>query len=185
MKKYTCYIELAARLHVFLLLNAYGLGKIMGGQFYRAGNLPPEIANQTLENINSFDLAWTFMGHSYAYILFIGVSQIIGAWCLLWNRTKLLGIAILIPILLNIIVFDAIFFETYGALASAIIYFILLMVVLFLNKTQVFNTIKAMTQKKQEKGTSFYKKIQTLGITILLFVLFFGFEQIAVNLLGH
>jgi len=182
MKK---YIELAARIHVFLLLNLYGLGKIMNGQFYRKGDLPPEVASQTLENVGSFDLAWTFMGHSYVYILFIGVSQIIGAWCLLWDRTKLLGIAILIPILVNIIVFDAIFFDTYGALASAIIYFLLLMLVLYFNKDQVIEVLKSMTQKTKTISQSLTAKIKNIGIALMIFVLFFGFEQLMINILGH
>lgn len=52
------------------------------------------------------------MGYSFAYILFIGVMQIVGAWMLLWERTKLLGVAILMPILVNIVVFDIIFLDT-------------------------------------------------------------------------
>lgn len=185
MKKSTYYIELAARLHVFLLLNAYGLGKLAGGQFHKKGALPPEVAAQTLGNVNSFDLAWTFMGHSYTYILFIGISQLIGAWCLLWDRSKLIGIAILIPILTNIIVFDAIFFETYGALASAIMYMLLLLLILYLNKTQVINILKAMTITQHRAKVPIAEKIKTLGIIILIFVLSFGFEQCWVNLLGH
>ncbi len=182
MKK---YIELAARIHVFLLLNLYGLGKIMNGQFHRKGNLPPEVASQTLENVGSFDLAWTFMGHSYIYILFVGISQIIGAWCLLWNRTKLLGVAILIPILVNIIVFDVIFLDTYGALASAIIYFLLLMLVLYFNKDQVAEVIKLMTQKTKNISESFTIKIKTIGMALAIFLLVFSFEQLMVNIIGH
>ncbi|MEM8907278.1 MAG: hypothetical protein AAGD05_05475, partial [Bacteroidota bacterium] len=145
-KDYAAYLELAARCHVFLLLNTYGLGKVMGGQFYRRGQLPEEIAQQTLAEVGGFDLAWTFMGYSYTYILFIGVSQIIGAWCLLWERTKFLGMAILIPILLNIIVFDLIFFEKYGALASAVNYLLLLLLVLYLNREQTLAILQKMTQ---------------------------------------
>ena len=174
MKPYTYYLELAARIHVFLLLNIYGLGKIAGGQFHRNGNLPAEVAEQTLGNVNSFDLAWTFMGHSYAYILFIGISQVIGAWCLLWNRTKLLGIAILIPIL-----------ETYGALASAIIYFSLLMMVLFLNKAQVLEVINTMTRASKTIKTSLTTKVKSLAIAGGIVACIFGFEQILVNLIGH
>ncbi|MBY0502893.1 MAG: hypothetical protein K2X03_03220 [Bryobacteraceae bacterium] len=87
------------------------------------------------------------MGASFAYILFIGVAEIIGAWLLLWERTKLLGVAILLPIMVNIIVFDAIFFENaggYGALASATIYTILLFVILALNQESVRPAVEAL-----------------------------------------
>lgn len=29
------------------------------------------------------------MGYSFAYILFIGLAEVVGAWLLLWERTKL------------------------------------------------------------------------------------------------
>ena len=95
------YAELAARWYVFLLLTIYGSGKLLGGQFYRRGNLPEEIATLPLSEVAGFDLAWAFMGYSYAYILFIGISQLIGAILLLFERTKLVGTMILIPILVN------------------------------------------------------------------------------------
>src|SRR5262245_16943147 len=92
-------IELAARWYVFWFLNVYGLGKIAGGQFYRRGRLPEEVAKTLLGEANAFDLAWTFMGYSFAYILFIGLAEVVGAWLLLWERTKLLGVAVLLPVM--------------------------------------------------------------------------------------
>lgn len=181
-KTYTYYLELAARWHVFILLNLYGLGKLIGGQFYRKGELPAEVAAQTLGNVNSFDLAWTFMGHSYAYILFIGISQIIGAWCLLWNKTKLIGVAILLPILSNIVVFDIIFLDTYGALASACIYLSLLLLILFLNKEKVIRIFQTATQSSL---TLPRLSLKTIGIVAALVVSIFAFEQTLVTIIGH
>jgi hypothetical protein len=113
-------IELAARWYVFWFLNVYGLGKMLGGQFYRRGRLPEDVAKTLLGDANAFDLAWTFMGYSLAYILFIGLAEVVGAWLLLWERTKLFGVAILLPVMVNIVVFDIIFLDTHGATASAI-----------------------------------------------------------------
>ena len=102
----------------------YGFGKILGQQFYIRDELPEHLSSQPINDVNTFDLAWTFMGHSQAYILFIGVSQIIGAWLLLRNRIKLLVVAILISIMVNIIAFEIIFLDAFGALVSATIYFL-------------------------------------------------------------
>jgi hypothetical protein len=84
-------LELAFRLYVFVFLNVYGLGKLLGGQFYTPESIPEEVASIPLGVASNFDLAWTFMGRSYGYILFIGISQLLGAWMLLFPRTKLLG----------------------------------------------------------------------------------------------
>lgn len=177
-------LELAARWYVFIFLNVYGLGKILGGQFYRRGRLPSEAAQMTLGTAPIFELAWTFMGASFAYILFIGVAEIFGAWLLLWERTKLLGVAILLPIMVNIIVFDAIFFENaggYGALASAIIYTILLFVILALNQESVRLAFEALLRPANPSKVSLNHALVALGLMAALF----AFDQLLVNLLGH
>ncbi len=74
-------VELAARLYVFLFINIYGLAKMMTGQFYPCGHLPEKIARTPLTEVSGFDLAWTFFGYSRAYVLFIGLSQVIGGSC--------------------------------------------------------------------------------------------------------
>lgn len=178
-------IELFARWYVFIFLTIYGLGKILGGQFYRKGNLPQEIANQTLDTVNSFDLAWTFMGHSYPYILFIGISQLIGAWFLLWDKTKLLGVAILLPIMVNIIVFDINFLDKYGALASAIIYFSLLILILFLNKDRIIQVFKILTETGQQESQNFKTRSLITLMVLLLMAGLFIVDQLIVNALGH
>lgn len=184
--KTSYYIELAARWHVFLLLTIYGSGKLLGGQFYQKGDLPVEIAQLPLAEVSGFDLAWSFMGYSYAYILFIGISQLLGAFLLLFERTKLFGIAILIPILVNIIVFDAVFFDTYGALASAIIYLLLLIIVLYFNKEKIISVIRVLITVQSDTGKiNFYEKLKTFGIILIIIGFIFGVEQILVNLLGH
>ncbi|WP_405205482.1 hypothetical protein [Aquimarina sp. LLG6339-5] len=184
--KFSYYIELAARGYVFLLITIYGSGKLLGGQFYRRGVLPEEIAMIPLSEVEGFDLAWTFMGYSYSYILFIGISQLIGACLLLFHKTKLFGVFVLMPILINIIVFDAIFFDTYGALASAILYLFLLFLVLFLNRVRVLEIITALLDSRiRVDDVSKFDILKTVGFVVLLMVLFFGIDQFFVNLLGH
>lgn len=186
MKNLSHYIELAARIHVFLLLNLYGIGKIIGGQFYHKGALPADIAKLPLEEVRGFDLMWTFMGYSYTYILFIGISQIIGAWLLLFNRTKLLGVTILIPILANIIILDFLFFENsaLGALGSATIYFALLMLILWINRQQVISVLQIMTSPNN-KFKMAQPRWKAIGIALGLVVIIFSLEQLLVNFLGH
>ena len=74
--------EIVLRQCVFIILNIYAISKIFGGQFYMKGKLPAEITNTTLVEASSFSLAWTFMGHSSFYILFVGFTQLLGAWLL-------------------------------------------------------------------------------------------------------
>ena len=178
-------IELAARWYVFWFLNVYGLGKILGGQFYRRGRLPEDVAKTLLGDANAFDLAWTFMGYSFAYILFIGLAEVVGAWLLLWERTKLFGVAILLPVMVNILVFDIIFLDVYGALASAAIYTLLLFVILACNREAVAQALRALVPEAQPNPMPLKQKTRTAIVALALMGLLFAFDQMLVNLLGH
>ena len=178
-------VELAARWYVFVFLNVYGLGKIAGGQFYRPGRIPDEVARLPLGEAPAFELAWTFMGHSFAYILFIGLAEVLGAWLLLWHRTKLLGVAILLPIMINIVVFDVIFLDKLGALASATIYTLLLLLILALNREAVAAAWSELTAPREPGPSSWRQRALTAVSALALMAVLFGFDQLLVNLLGH
>jgi hypothetical protein len=176
--------ELAARWYVFLFLNVYGIGKIAGGQFYRPGRIPAEVAATPLAQVGPFELAWTFMGHSFAYILFIGLAEVIGAWLLLWNRTKLLGVAILLPILVNIIVFDLIFLDAYGALASATIYTLLLGWIVVHNRDRVIEAFRALMPERGAR-LKFSERVRPAVVALTLMAMLFAVDQALVNWFGH
>ena len=179
--------ERVCRYYVFIFLCLYGVGKIAGGQFYRKGALPEAVADIPLSQASAFDIAWTFMGYSFAYILFIGVSQIIGAFMLLFNRTKLLGTAILIPIMLNIVVFDIIFLDKKGALVNATLYFLMLLYILYANRGRVIGAFQALVglHEQKEYQLSAKEKWFSLGIVLTIMALIFVIDQTLVNLVGH
>lgn len=177
-------LELASRWYVFIFLNVYGLGKIVGGQFYHSGRMPPEVAATPLGEASAFDLAWTFMGYSFAYILFIGLAEMVGAFLLLWERTKLLGVAILLPVMINILVFDVIFLDTYGALASATIYTLLLLVIVWLNRESVLEAFRALTSAASEWPPT-GQRLRIVVVALVVMGLVFAVDQTLVNLFGH
>ena len=176
--------ELVLRQCVFIIINIYAISKLLGGQFYMKGKLPAEVANTTLGDASSFSLAWTFMGHSYFYILFIGISQLVGAWFLLWNKTKLIGALILMPIMINIILFDIFFLDVYPALANAIIVFTMLLLILFFNKERVIDVIHRLTSFEVKSKVPIKRRLLTFGITILIIVLIFTFDSLIEHWLG-
>ena len=176
--------ELVLRQCVFIILNIYAISKIFGGQFYMKGKLPTEIANTTLGEASGFSLAWTFMGHSYFYILFVGFAQLIGAWFLLWNKTKLIGVLLLIPIMVNIIIFDIIFLDVYPALANAIIVFIMLLLILFFNKELIIEAYQSLINSPKNSKVPLKRKFLTICITIIIIVLIFSFDSLIEHWLG-
>ncbi len=176
--------ELVFRQSVFIILNIYAISKIFGGQFYLKGKLPAEIANTTLGEASSFSLAWTFMGHSYFYILFVGFAQLVGAWFLLWNKTKLIGALILIPIMINIIIFDIIFLDVYPALANAVIVFLMLLLILFFNKEIITAAYQSLINSPKNSKVPLRIKLFTIVLTIIVIALIFSFDFLIEYWLG-
>lgn len=178
-------IELAARWYVFIFLSLYGLGKLLGAQFYRPGELPEDVALIPLGEASGFDVAWTFFGYSLAYMAFIGAAEVVGACLLLWERTKLLGVAILLPVMVNVVVFDVIFLDEYGALSSATIYTLLLLVILACNKAKVVQAVETLMSRTPSKRVPPRVKAGRILLVLLSMAVLFVFDQFMVNLLGH
>ena len=170
--------EIVLRQCVFTILNIYALSKIFGVQFYMKGKLPLEVAETTLGDAGSFSLAWTFMGHSYFYILFVGITQLVGAWFLLWNKTKLLGVLILMPIMINIIIFDIIFLDVYPALANAVIVFSMLLLILIFNNEHLIEIFQVLINFPTTTNGPIKSRILIIGITIIVIALIFAFDSL-------
>ena len=178
-------LEMVARLYVFFFLNVYGWGKMAGMQFYRRGKLPEEVALTTLGEASAYDLGWTFMGYSTAYIIFIGSAQIVGAWLLLWPRTKLLGVAVLLPILFNIIAFDLVFLDKKGALIAALLYTFLLLYVVWFNRRLVGEALRALTASAEPGFFRGQRWWLHAAAVVLVAGLLFALDQTLVGIAGR
>ena len=179
-------LEWVFRLYVFIFLSIYGFGKLAGGQFYRKGQLPPEVGQLTLEQADSFSLGWTFMGHSYGYILAIGSIQLLGAFMLLFNKTKLLGTLILLPVMVNIVLLDIVFLEPKGALVNASIYLFMLLGILWINRKVVQTAIKVILVNNTSSNSHLYKKGWKFILVVLLLMSgIFLIDQTLVGFVGR
>ena len=178
-------LEITCRLYVFFFLTAYGVGKVIGGQFYTAARMPDGLDLIPIGQVSDFDLAWVFMGRSFGYMLVVALAEILGAVLLLSNKTKLIGTLILIPVMVNVIVFDIFFLDEYGALAGATLYLFMLFTILFINKEKmitIFNNL--INNDKLPKSSSKEKIYKYLIVAAIIVVIFIG-DQLIVNFLGY
>jgi hypothetical protein len=178
-------LEWAIRINVFMKLSTYGLGKIFNGQFYLKGAIPQEIGSVPLAETISYNLAWTFFGHSRGYILFIGIAQLIGALLFLLPRTKLIGGAILLPILLNIIVVDYFFGVAYGALFSACFYVLSILSIFYWERKRLKELLNhLLIPKKMLQRNIKENALLVLGIVGVVGAIFI-IEYFGIGLFGY
>lgn len=185
LKKIAPHTELAARIYACTMLTVYGTGKIVGGQFYRNGNLPDDVAQIPLADAAGFDLAWTFFGYSEGYVYFIGLTQIVGALMLLFERTKLLGVATLVPVLLNIIVVDYFFSISTGAMMSAISYFSALCFISLYNREKIVAACNTLLIDSKNSNSGLKKKVFKVFVALVIVAILIVLENEMLNYVGR
>lgn len=99
------FIILVLRWYLGYYMLKYGFSKLIDGQFVRS----EEILNTPLKDIDKFNLAWYLFSLDKTFNIIVGLSQIVGALLIIYNRTVILGALILIPILFQIFLIDVSF----------------------------------------------------------------------------
>ncbi len=103
------YFILSARVLIAWTLMSYGWSKITVGQF----GISAEEMGTPVKELSLFRLSWYLFGHE-PFNSFVGISQIVAALLLLYNRTTLLGVLLSIPILANILIIDLTYLKMPG-----------------------------------------------------------------------
>lgn len=97
---------------------SYGFAKILKTQF----QTPDYGLDIPLGEVNGFGLTWYYFGYSYTLAVLIALFQIGGSILLLYRRTTLLGVMILLPVLVNIIFINIFYTISSGALFNSVIF---------------------------------------------------------------
>jgi hypothetical protein len=81
----------------------YGYIKVFKTQF---PGPDPERLIESYGESTPMGLMWTFMGYSYAYTLFSGIGELVGAMLLFFRRTTAAGALLLVALLTNVCVLN-------------------------------------------------------------------------------
>ncbi len=100
-KKWMDYLVLVIRCTLAFAFLRYGWAKLTGNQF----GLNSEELIKPVNQLPVMRVAW-YVFDLQPFKYFIGISQILCALLLLWNRTVLLGAALFLPIAVNILIID-------------------------------------------------------------------------------
>jgi hypothetical protein len=115
------------RYGIALDLAMFGFQKIFRLQFV----VPLAMQDQPLSRLTGEEQTWAYFGHSYAFAFVIGLFQIAGSLLLLYRRTKLIGVFILLPVMLNICLLNIFYGFEVGELVHAVVLFLGLAYLLF------------------------------------------------------
>jgi uncharacterized membrane protein YphA (DoxX/SURF4 family) len=131
------YFILCARVLIAFMFLTYGWSKLVDQQF----GLSDENLAKPVKELSLFQLSWYLFDHQ-PFKAFIGVSQIIAAFLLLYHRTLLLGALLSIPILINILVIDITYLKMPGFYWRLSYYLCLDFLILWHYKDRIITVIK-------------------------------------------
>jgi hypothetical protein len=119
------YTILAARVLLAGTFLVYGGAKLVDGQF----GLSAAEAAKPVGQLSLFKLSWYLFAQE-PFKSFVGISQVVAALLLLWNRTALLGALLLVPIVANVLVVNLSYIKMPG-LYWRLSYYLLLLGLIF------------------------------------------------------
>ena len=108
-------------------LAEFGWAKI----FHRQLVMPGSLLDLPYSSFSPSELFWTFFSHSYLFSCIIATLEIVGAMLLLFRRTRLAGVFVLLPVLGNILMMDI--FYAVGAQVHAAIMMLGVLYFLFID----------------------------------------------------
>ena len=152
---------------VVLAMFIYGGGKLI--QFDGAIEI-----DKTVSELTGMELMWAFYSYSKSFAITLGILEIIGGILILIKKTRTIGCLLTSTILINVI-FQDIYFEVHlGALKAAILYQILILIILWLNKEKLIRGIKILLESnkiEQPKMKLFIKLLIAFGVFLILRIL--------------
>jgi len=152
---------------VVLAMFIYGGGKLI--QFNGAAELDKTVAEMT-----GMELMWAFYGYSKSFAITLGIFEVLGGLLILIKRTRLIGCLFTSTILMNVILQDIFYGVHVGALKAAILYQVLILIILWMNKEKMMEAFKSLLSSKkiqQSKSKFFLKFLIAFGIFIVFRIL--------------
>ena len=153
---------------VVLAMFIYGGGKLI--QFDGAIEI-----DKTVSELTGMELMWAFYSYSKSFAVTLGILEIIGGILILIKKTRIIGCLLTSIILVNVIFQDIYFGVHLGALKAAILYQILILIILWLNREKLIRGMKVLMESnkiEQPKMKLFIKLLIAFGV----FLIFRTFE---------
>lgn len=141
----------------------YGGGKLV--QFDGASEI-----NKTVSEMTGMELMWAFYGYSKLYAITLGLFEIIGGTLILIKKTRIIGCLFTSTILINVILQDVYFEVHLSALKAAILYQFFILLILWLNKDLLAQSIKSLLNIKKSQQSK-YKLMIKLVLAFIGFII--------------
>jgi hypothetical protein len=166
---YPKYLDWLRYVSAFLLFT-YALSKMLGRQF----TLPPEIAQRPVGSLSGYQLAWFYYGHSHTYAVILGLIQLGGGALLLFRKTALLGAALTLPVMTNIVMINVFFHIAWGAMGTSAFIFASMLAVLWHQRHVLVGVFWTEQAGEPASVRRYHRTIAALVVLLVITLMGFG-----------
>lgn len=155
-------------------ISSYGFAKISGIQFSGANEII--LRDSLLGDISGNYLTWYYFNFSHTYIFIIGYLQIGAAFLLLFRRTTLLGIFLLLPILVNIVMIDLFYGIPLTPTTISVAFTAALIYLLLLHTQKVINFFFKTVYALPKTINGRFKNVLRIAVLIFAFMSIYQYQ---------
>ncbi|WP_136666624.1 hypothetical protein [Flavobacterium sp. H122] len=160
-----CHLWLTSllRFWIALQISNYGFEKIMGINFapsFSAGDTPAGL-------LNGQQLTWIYYSHSYGISIVIAFFQIVGSYFLLFRRTILLGVAMLLPVMFNILLINIFYGIGLVVAFTATTMVLGLTYLLYQRKDEILELFKRFENNLPSVGSKSFRNIAKVSCVLI------------------
>ena len=141
------YLERVFRYFTVIYMYKYSIIKLNQTQFEHG----KQFYNYTFNELSLQDSFWAFFSLSPHYMFVTGIFEMVGAFLLLFEKTKLIGVMILFPILLNVFLLDFFYEIDLRAFVNVCFYLMALLLTMYVSKNQMVIIFKGITGNQSIK----------------------------------
>jgi hypothetical protein len=166
---YPKYLDWLSYLSAFLLF-MYGSSKLLGRQF----SLPPEIALRPVGSLNGYQLAWFYYSYSHTYAVILGLIQLAGGGLLLFRKSALLGAALTLPVITNIVMINVFFHIAWGAMCTSAFIFASMLAVLWHHRHALVGVFWTDQASEPASVRRYYRILAALVVLLVITLMGIG-----------
>lgn len=172
--KYVSWLSILLRYWIAFLLLDFGFQKIFEVNF----NHSYHINDSLVGALTGPELTWKYYGFSYGLAVIVAFFQIIGSVLLLFRRTLLLGVLVLLPVMLNIVLINV--FYTIGpiTLFTSILITCGLVNLFLQHKVDIIRFFNQYKSTLPSLGNNFSRSIARVLCIVVpcLFVVYYNYD---------
>ncbi|TGD59877.1 hypothetical protein [Flavobacterium humi] len=169
---YISWLTTLLRYWIAFLLFDFGYQKLFEVNF----NYSYHINDTLVSQLNGQELTWVYYGYSYNLAVILALFQIIGSFLLLFRRSVLAGVAVLLPVIANIVLINMFYHIGPITLFTSVQIALGLTYLLWQHKTAIISFFKECKDMLPTIGSNMARPVARLACILLpcLFVYYYN-----------